>query len=76
MKDCEQSTDVLVDLTDSFLNSCDHNVQNHSATSHLALDGFRYVTFKIRMSDMSLLKSECQKWCAYMKVEATKCLCI
>ena len=29
-KDCKQSTDVFVDLSDTFLNNYDHDVQNHS----------------------------------------------
>ena len=31
-KDCKQSTDVLVDLSDTFLKNCDYDVQNHSDT--------------------------------------------
>ena len=29
-KDCKQSTDILVDLSDTFLNNYNHDVQNHS----------------------------------------------
>ena len=32
-KDCKQSTDVLVDLSDTFLNNYDHDVQNSSDTN-------------------------------------------
>ena len=32
-KDCKQSTDVLVDLSDTFLSNYDHDVQNHSDTN-------------------------------------------
>ena len=32
-KDCKQSTDVLVDLSDTFLNNYDHDVQNFSDTN-------------------------------------------
>ena len=32
-KDCKQSTDVLVDLSDIFLNNLGHDVQNHSSTN-------------------------------------------
>ena len=32
-KDCKQSTDVLVDLSDTFLNIYYHDVQNHSNTN-------------------------------------------
>ena len=32
-KDCKQSTDVLVDLSDTFLNNYDHGVQNHNDTN-------------------------------------------
>ena len=32
-KDCKQSTDVLVDLSDTFLNKYDHDVQNSSDTN-------------------------------------------
>ena len=31
-KDCKQSTDILADLSDTFLNTYDHDVQNHSDT--------------------------------------------
>ena len=31
-KDCKQSTDVLVDLSNTFLKNYDHTVQNHSDT--------------------------------------------
>ena len=31
-KDCKQSTTVLVDLSDTFLNNYDHDVQNSSDT--------------------------------------------
>ena len=31
-RDCKQSTDVLVDLSDTFLNNYDHDVHNHSDT--------------------------------------------
>ena len=32
-KDCKQYTDVLVDLSDTFLNNYDHDVQNTSDTN-------------------------------------------
>ena len=32
-KDCKQSTDVLVDLSDTFLNNYDNDVQNFSDTN-------------------------------------------
>ena len=32
-KDCEQSTDVLVDLSATFLNNYDHDMQNHRDTN-------------------------------------------
>ena len=32
-KDCKQSTDVLVDLSDTFLYNYDHDVQYHSDTN-------------------------------------------
>ena len=35
-KDCKQSTDVLVDLSDTFLNNYDHDVQNHRVTNPMA----------------------------------------
>ena len=35
-KDCKRSTDVLVDLSDAFLNNYDHDVQNHSNTNSKA----------------------------------------
>ena len=34
MTDCEQYTNVLVDLSDTFLNNYDYNVQNHSDIDH------------------------------------------
>ena len=30
-------TDVIVDLSDTFLNNCDHDVQNHSDTDLKAM---------------------------------------
>ena len=39
-KDCKQSTDVLVDLSDTFLNNYDHDMQNASDTNPKDRIGF------------------------------------
>ena len=55
-KDCKQSTNVLVDLSDTFLNNYDHDVQNYSDTNTKArIDSENQDT--IDSSDVSLSKS-------------------
>ena len=56
-KDCKQSTDVLVDLSDTFLNNYDHDVQNSSDTNPKArVDAEKQDS--IDCQDVSLLKSK------------------
>ena len=56
-KDCKQSTDVLVDLSDTFLNNYDHDVQNSSDTNPKArVDSEKQDS--IDCQDVSLSKSK------------------
>ena len=56
-KDCKQSTDVLVDLSDTFLNNYDHDVRNSSDTNPKArVDAEKQDS--IDCQDVSLLKSK------------------
>ena len=56
-KDCKQSTDVLVDLSDTFLNNYDYDVQNHSDTNSKArVDSEKQDS--IDCQDVSLSKSK------------------
>ena len=56
-KDCKQSTDVLVDLSDTFLNNYDHDVQNSSDTDPKArVDSEKQDS--IDCQDVSLFKSK------------------
>ena len=53
-EDCKQSTDVLVNISDTFLNNYDHNVENQSHSNHEArVDEEKQDT--IYGSDISLL---------------------
>ena len=56
-KDCKQSTDILVDLSDTFLNNYDHDVQNSSDTNPKArVDSEKQDS--IDCQDVSLSKSK------------------
>ena len=56
-KDCKQSTDVLVDLSDTFLNNYDHDMQNSSNTDpKIKVDSENQDTTD--SPDMSLSKSK------------------
>ena len=56
-KDCKQSTDVLVDLSDTFLNNYDHDVQNSSDTNpKVRVDSEKQDSIDCR--DVSLSKSK------------------
>ena len=56
-KECKQSTDVLVDLADTFLNNCDHYMQNSSDTDpKTRVDSENQET--IGSPDVSLSKSK------------------
>ena len=56
-KDCKQSTDVLIDLSDTFLNNYDHDMQNSSDTDpKVRIDSESQDT--IDGSDVSLSKSK------------------
>ena len=56
-KDCKQSTAVLVDLSDTFLNNYDHDMQNSSDTNaEIGVDPENQDT--IDSPDMSLSKSK------------------
>ena len=49
-KDCKQSTDVLVDLSDTFLKNYDHDVQNHSDTnSETRVDSEKKTQLTVKM---------------------------
>ena len=56
-KDCKQSTYVLVDLSDTFLNNYDHDIKNHSNTNPKdMLNSEKYCT--IDGPDVTLSKSK------------------
>ena len=56
-KDCKQSTEVLVDLSDTFLNNYDHDVQNSSDTNpKVRVDSEKQDSIDCR--DVSLSKSK------------------
>ena len=56
-KDCKQSTDVLVDLSDTFLNNYDHDIQNSSDTDPKTMVNSDNQD-TMESSDMSLSKSK------------------
>ena len=55
-KDCKQSTDVLVDLSDTFLNNYDHDVQNYYTNPKARVDSEKQDS--IDCQDVSLSKSK------------------